>query len=129
MDRRTFLRNLVFGMAALPAAPLRALSVPSPLVLQQSPLAGFQYHAGPKVWDALAKGARLRLVREPDNPHDSRAVAVYAGGYKLGYLPRIENTAAAYMMDHGHALAARITGLRESLDPWERVGLEVMLEN
>ena len=29
-----------------------------------------------------------RLVPEPDNPHDSNAVAVYIRGEQVGYLPR-----------------------------------------
>ena len=29
-----------------------------------------------------------RLVREPDNPHDSNAVAVQVNGRRIGYVPR-----------------------------------------
>lgn len=70
----------------------------------------------------------LRLAREPANPHDKRAVAVYAGACKIGYLPRVENAAAAHLLDSGHRLFARITQLRESHNPWTRVKLEVLLK-
>jgi hypothetical protein len=36
----------------------------------------------------LRPGDRLRLVREPDNPHDPNAVAVYSGTMHIGYIPR-----------------------------------------
>lgn len=70
----------------------------------------------------------LYLVRELATPHDPRAVTVYAGPHKLGYLPRMENTAAAHLLDSGHTLFACITRLRESRNPWERVRMEVLLE-
>jgi len=75
----------------------------------------------------LTREAMLRLVREPANPHDKRAVAVYIGLHKLGYLPRVGNT-AAYLMDGGHTLFACITRLRESRNPWGWVKMEVLLE-
>lgn len=38
---------------------------------------------------ALVPGARVALVREPDNPHDPRAVAVHdLAGNSLGFIPR-----------------------------------------
>jgi hypothetical protein len=33
----------------------------------------------------------LRLVPEPDNMHDSNAIAVYKDSFKIGYVPRSEN--------------------------------------
>jgi hypothetical protein len=36
----------------------------------------------------LRPGDRLRLVREPNNPHDPNAVAVYSGTMHIGYIPR-----------------------------------------
>ncbi|MCA0186256.1 MAG: HIRAN domain-containing protein, partial [Proteobacteria bacterium] len=46
------------------------------VLVQRSPLAGFQYHGAAIHWDALREGDPLKLVREPDNPHDPRAVRV-----------------------------------------------------
>lgn len=37
---------------------------------------------------ALKKGAQLKLVADLNNEHDKHAVAVYAGGYKIGHLAR-----------------------------------------
>ncbi|MBU3990394.1 MAG: HIRAN domain-containing protein, partial [Gammaproteobacteria bacterium] len=71
------------------------------LLVQSSPLAGFQYHAGAELWESLQLGDGLTLVREPDNPHDARAIRVEWQGRQLGYLPRVENAAVAAAMDRG----------------------------
>ncbi|MHB8766205.1 MAG: HIRAN domain-containing protein [Deferrisomatales bacterium] len=123
MNRRQFFRSLL-GLAALPAATA-AQARPRRLVLQESPLAGFQFHRGEALWYRLAVGSPLALVREPRNPHDPRAVAVTFEGEKIGYVPRLDNAAVAQLLDRGEPLEARVTRLRRSRDPWERVGFEV----
>ncbi|MFN3716714.1 MAG: HIRAN domain-containing protein [Thiobacillus sp.] len=97
------------------------------ILLQDSPLAGFQYHAGKSVWSELRVGDALTLTREPDNPHDARAVRVDWRGHKLGYVPRRENADVARLLDNGQVLAARISRLAEGRDPWSRVRFEVMM--
>ena len=96
------------------------------LLIQESPVAGFQYHDGEKVWPRLSTGDPLRLLREPDNPYDRRAVAVYWRDSKLGYVPRAANTAVSQMMDRGERLVARVERLRESRNPWKRVELSIV---
>lgn len=109
------------------------LALPSPVqarshvLLQDSPLAGFQFHRGRAVWAALQVGDRLDLVREPDNRYDSRAIRVEWRGQKLGYVPRRENADIARLIDNGARLEARITRLTESRDPWQRVRFEIIL--
>ena len=94
--------------------------------IQQSPLAGFPYHAGKGVWSMLEVGQPLTLRRRPDNPHDDRAVEIWWDEHMLGHLPRAENTAVSQMMDRGERLFARIASLQETRDPWERI--EVVVE-
>lgn len=36
----------------------------------------------------LVVGSKVSLLREPNNPHDRKAVAVFVGQNKVGYLPR-----------------------------------------
>lgn len=108
------------------ATPLRA-EVVAHILLQDSPLAGFQYHAGKAVWSRLKVGDALTLVREPDNPHDAKAVRVDWQGHKLGYVPRRENADVARLMDRGQVLVARITRLAEVRDPWSRVRFEIVM--
>jgi hypothetical protein len=97
------------------------------ILLQDSPLAGFQYHAGKSVWPEIKVGDALTLTREPDNPHDARAVRVDWRGRKLGYVPRRENADVARLLDNGQPLAARISRLAEGRDPWSRVRFEVVM--
>ena len=125
MERRTFLR-LFAGL--LPLGLVRpGHARGTGILVQQSPLAGFQYYRGEALWPRLAPGQRLELRREPDNPHDPRAVRVLWRGQALGYLPRRENTAVSQMLDRGQRLETRIAALRESADPWQRLRLEIRL--
>lgn len=122
MDRRLVLLCLC-GLWAL---PLHA-QVGAHILLQDSPLAGFQYHAGKTLWPQLQVGDVLDLVREPDNPHDAKAVRVEWRGHKLGYVPRRENADVARMLDRGQPLTARITRLAEVRDPWSRLRFEIVI--
>jgi hypothetical protein len=97
------------------------------VLVQSSPLAGFQYHAGAAVWDQLKVGDELVLVREPDNPHDRRAVRVEWQGVQLGYLPRAENEAVAAAMDHGERVTARIATLVPHRNHWRRMRIDVLV--
>ena len=93
--------------------------------MQHSPLAGFQYHNGEALWPQLAVGQTLQLVREADNHYDGRAVRVEWQGYKLGYIPRLDNAAVSQLLDRGEMLEAVIERMEESNNPWERIGVEV----
>lgn len=97
------------------------------LLVQSSPLAGFQYHAGAAVWERLQVGDELALIREPDNPHDVRAVRIEWRGVMLGYLPRAENEAVAAAMDRGERVTGRIATLVAHKNPWRRVRIEVFV--
>jgi hypothetical protein len=91
------------------------------VLVQSSPLAGFQFYAGRELWDEMRAGDALALVREPDNKHDANAVRVEWRGRKLGYLPRKENRAVAAEMDRGGKVEARIGQLHRHRDPWQRI--------
>lgn len=126
MLRRVFLQSLgkLLGILAVPA-PARAQG--KRIVLQTSSRAGFQYHAGERLWPLLTVGTPPALVREPDNPHDERPVRMDRNGHKLGYLPRVENTTIANLLEEGLSIQARLVRLRESRDPWRTVQFEVIL--
>jgi hypothetical protein len=78
------------------------------LLVQRSRVAGLIHHAGPTVWAAIEPGSTVALVREATNPHDERAVRIDWQGITLGYLPRRENDAVAWALDHGESLAGHI---------------------
>jgi hypothetical protein len=98
------------------------------VLVQNSPLAGFRYHAAAEVWRELRVGDPLELAREADNPHDVNAVAVRWRGRKLGYVPRRENAALAWGLDRGTPLRARISALTEHPNPARRLRFEVYVE-
>jgi hypothetical protein len=108
------------------AQPLQA-QITAHILLQDSPLAGFQYHAGKALWPQMRVGDALALVREPENPYDAKAVRVEWQGHKIGYVPRRENADVARFMDAGQTLSARISRLAEVRDPWSRVRFEILI--
>jgi len=133
MSRRTFLKSITafLGGMALPAilqAKPGSQHKPSETnwkTLQTFPVAGFQYHHGETLRPQLATGQQLKLLREPENAHDDRAVRIDWKDQALGYVPRDENAAAAQLIDRGEKLEAVITGLNRSKNPWERIMVEV----
>ena len=127
MQRRTFLRTLLGALAATGYSSLHAKSKPRKILLLESPLAGYQYHRAEGVRSFLRVGENLRLVREPQNPYDGNAIAVYFRNDKLGYVPRDENRALAVMMDHGERVQAHVIKLTNDSDPWRRVRFNVEL--
>lgn len=126
MKRRTFIQRLFGGLGAAATGPAIALEQRS-ILLQESPIAGFQFHEGDAIWPSLAVGEELALMRENSNTHDPDAVAVYVRKKKLGYVPRAENSVIAQLLDRGERVEARITSLRVEEDPWQRVRFSVFL--
>ena len=114
-------------IAAFAPASLAAAQPATRILIQSSPLAGFQFHEGRQLWDQLKVGDPLTLVREPDNLHDARAVRVEWNGHLLGYVPRAENDAVARQLDRGNKLEARIVRLSRHRDPWKRIEFEVFI--
>ncbi len=125
------MRKLLIACAlagALLCAQSYAQSTDARMLVQSSPLAGFQYHEAGALWDQLKIGDTLTLAREPDNRYDGNAVRVEWQGHKLGYVPRRENRAVAHHMDGGGAVEARISKLNVDRNPWQRVEFEVWVK-
>jgi len=128
MNRRKLIKGLVGLTATVPInLKVQAQAKKEGLLLQQSSLAGFQFYQGEALWEQLEEGQSLILKREPENRYDERAVAVYWQHQKLGYVPRIDNAAISQLMDRGEPLSARIDQLKQSRNPWKRIGLIVYL--
>ena len=97
------------------------------VLVQSSPLAGFQFHEAPVLWEEMKVGDPLVLRREPDNQFDANAVRVEWRGRMIGYLPRAENRAVAAEMDRGGRVEGRVARLQEARNPWQRVLIEVFV--
>jgi len=130
MHRRTFIQTLISGLAVLGTSGVvysQKRMGQRKLLLQESPLAGYQYHRAQGVWPFLREGELLQLKREPHNRHDSNAIGVWFKNDRLGYVPRRENLTLAQMMDRGEKLEGCITRLVVEGDPWRRVRFSVVL--
>jgi hypothetical protein len=124
----SFLRCALFVTAVLASAQLHAQNSEIRMLVQSSPLAGFQYYQGEQLWEEIKVGDPLTLAREPENAHDSYAVRVEWRGQKLGYVPRRENQAVAQHMDRGGNVEARVSKLRQHRNPWQRIEFEVFVK-
>ena len=109
--------------AAKPSGPTRRF---------RTPLRGHAF-AGPVPVEALGPGRPVSLVREPENPADAHAVAVWVSddeqrSWRVGYLDRTVAARIAPLIDAGTVVTAVLEGwIEEPGGRWERplVRLEV----
>lgn len=133
MDRRKFIKLIAALPLFLVGRDAQSAQVPksSPpkreVVLLEAMIAGWQYHQGDQIWHLLKSGAPLTLVREPRNPHDEMAIAVYAGRVKLGYVPRIHNTVIAGLIDQNVPIKARVLEKHKTPHPWEKMVIRITM--
>jgi hypothetical protein len=62
-------------------------------------IVGMNYIKTEAIVAALQPGHAVTLVREPTNPFDPNAVAVWVDGQRVGYLPKKQNAALAAFID------------------------------
>ena len=94
------------------------------------PIAGFYYHDGmdDEIFESLALGYELELRREPENPHDANAIAVYTQyGHKLGYVPMVENPIPAAIADQNVAIGAEICALEAASEDYHPVMMRLYM--
>lgn len=94
---------------------------------------GVTYNAAAVRAGNFRPGARVQLVREPDNEHDPNAIAVYAAGETeaAGYVNKLNARRLAKRLDADEELAAiSIRGDRPGVDtvaPWVLVAAPKVL--
>ena len=119
MNRRLFFKTML-GLPLLAQwVNAEAVAYAHSTLLLETQVAGFQYYEGERLWPRLSPGDPLTLVREPANPYDPNAIALYRQDRKLGYIPRKDNAVIANLMDQGKHLKAFVTHTRRSDNPWE----------
>lgn len=62
---------------------------------------GTRYHTYADHLVGMHRDQQLNLIREPDNPYDPNAIAVYHMAHRVGYLPRTLAAELAPQMDQG----------------------------
>ena len=111
-------------------APFPSATRPAPALLLEAPVAGFQFHDGPRHEQRLNAGRALVLRRERQNRHDTKAIAIHLpDGPKLGYVPRRLNEIPSRLLDQGVVLSATISKIRPApAPPWERLTIVIALQ-
>lgn len=84
------------------------------------------------LWEAMQAGDSLILSPEPDNKHDSNAVAVLISvqnddPVKIGYMPRSENIEIAALLNAGwsHIIRAEISQFNPEASCNARIGVTI----
>jgi len=75
----------------------------------------------------LREGAKLKFLREPENPFDKLAIKVLdENGNKIGYVPRAKNEILARLMDAGKLLYATIYE-KDFEGDWLKITMQIYL--
>jgi hypothetical protein len=124
-NRRNFIKQLL-RIGTLTATASIAAPAPSKATkLTTLKVAGLQYGA----WAShrFDIDEALTLVREPHNPHDRYAVALYYHGKKAGYIPRTNSRIIASLMDAGEGLEAKVRYFDQECEVYERLWVSVWM--
>jgi hypothetical protein len=91
-------------------------------------IAGFTYYEGVLAFNDLKIGTELRLVPEPTNQYDPRAIAIFYKEHKLGFVPRSENRILYKLMKVGFdQFEVRVQRLAPEEDPEQQISVIVHL--
>ena len=131
IDRRAFL-----GRMLLMPFGIKAQTEPTPqkkrvVHLKNVYIAGTQYHDMSENKDLarLRADDPLYLRREPQNPYDEYAIAVYTrSNQMIGYIPRHQNRTVARIMDQGVTVTATVEKVAPDTSPWRRIWIRVQEE-
>lgn len=88
-------------------------------------IAGLKHHEGVLISDDLVDGEAVRLQFEDDNPFDDNAIAIYARGQKLGYVPAKWNYLIAEIMDQNLLLTGEVLEVFPNRPSWKRVKIKL----
>lgn len=125
MNRGEFLRNMFGGIALSFVPKLEAKAITEQKLLQCF-VAGFSYYNGPQLLDSMEIGNVIKLVREPNNKYDEKAIALYLNNQKIGFVPRIDNEVLSNIMDSNTLkLAAEISYINAKKSTWEQVEIVI----
>lgn len=132
VQRRRFVIHLSQALAALGSLPAVAnaglrVDKATKIHLQDCRIAGSHYYDCAEVLSNLRPGDVLQFRRQPGNPHDERAIEIVWRDRKLGYLPRMDNAAAASLLDRTHDLRGEILAIDNPDEEWEPISLRVWI--
>jgi hypothetical protein len=120
------------GLVGLLHGAAGGLAIPQPferdIFLFDTVVAGTTYIDGiEELAPYLNEGDTLDFFREPDNPHDHKAIVIKnADGVKIGYVPRRDNAVFSRLMDAGKLLFGRISE-KEMCGDWLKLNIKIYL--
>lgn len=125
MKRSSFLKSLA-GVPALGLLSVSTVKQYEKVYLKQCFVRGFSYYDGPKIITEINQNGQVELVREPQNPYDKRAIALYFNQMKIGYLPQESNKTLSILMDTEMLeFHAEITHIEPDASDWEKIRVAV----
>ena len=126
-NRRNFLKGLLtFGAATVTTVAAKT-HTPSATKLTTVKVAGLQY--GECADHVFKHKESLQLLREPDNPYDTYAIAIYKENKKVSYIPQTNSRIIASLMDSGNRVHATVRYFKKYEAPWERVWVSVWIKS
>jgi hypothetical protein len=73
----------------------------------------------------MEPGTPVLLVREPHNPKDPNAIAIYVEGKRIGYVPRNQNAVLAQFIDQqGREIGPVLAQDGKAGAPAKRLGID-----
>lgn len=121
MTKSDFLKSII-AVSGLSFIPSHWQTPYTKFYLLQCFVAGFRFYEGVKLLPEMKTGDLLYLKREPNNEHDSKAIALYWKNIKIGFVPADVNEMLARLID-GEALTlhAEITHINAEAKEWEHI--------
>ncbi len=123
-NRRKFIHKFTLLLTGLPFA-LQAQSHKeyNCFKLTTTKVAGLQHNDASDF--RFSQDQTLRLQREPNNPYDRYAVALFHKDRKIGYIPKENSRIIASLLDNGVVLEPKVRYFDESRPLWERLWVSV----
>lgn len=92
-------------------------------------VAGFVYYDGETVVSKLKINDEIKIVAEPTNPYDKRALELYTiNNIKLGYVPRDQNPIPSRLLRQNLNLVGTVDKINLNADPWRMLRVNLFVE-
>lgn len=131
MKRTTFLKRLGVGILALfiPKTSHEPIEKKKRYFLTKFYVAGFFYYDGENVLHKLKKGDELKIIPEPTNPYDRRALEIFtSNNVKLGYVPRYENPIPSRLMRQNLKIVGIVNKINPNAETWKMLRVNLYVE-
>ncbi|MBN2571121.1 MAG: HIRAN domain-containing protein [Ignavibacteriales bacterium] len=92
-------------------------------------VAGFIYYDGETVINKLKIGDELKIIQEPQNFYDRRALEIFTNhNVKLGYVPMEQNPIPSRLMRQELKIVGLVDKINLRADPWKMLRISLFAE-